>query len=212
MIKSTTASTRESILKESVRIFAELGFEGATTRKIADGAGVNVGLIKYYFGSKELLWQEAVDRAFAEMHAALGDTLTGLEDLPGERQMRVLARRFALFVSQNPETVRFMQDAGTHDGARMRWLVDKHLRPVFDLLRASIVARQKEGLFPAGIDPLHLFYVLVGSMSLVFHQAPECLYLTGADPRDPAVAEAHAEAMVRLFAPAAYPDPRKARR
>ncbi len=194
-------STRDRILEKSLDIFADLGFEGATTRKIADGAGVNVGLIKYYFGSKELLWQEAADLAFAELHGALGETLTGLEGLPSADRLRVLARRFALFVSARPGTVRLMQDAGTHDGARMRWLVDRHLRPIYEVLRSNIQSLQAEGAFPADVDALHLFYAIVGSITLIFHQAPEVLYLSGSDPRDPAIAQAHADAIIRLLTP-----------
>lgn len=194
-----SSSTRDRILEKSLEIFADLGFEGATTRKIADAAGVNVGLIKYYFDSKERLWQEAADVAFAELHASLGNTLTGLEEISTQDRLRVLARRFARFVAQHPGAVRFMQDAGTHDGPRMRWLVDRHLRPVYEILRASIVDLQNAGALPANVDPLHLFYIIVGSMTLVFHQGPECRYLSGVDPRDPAVADDHADAVIQLL-------------
>ncbi len=206
-----STSTRDRIRAKSLEIFADLGFEGATTRKIAEGAGINVGLIKYYFGSKEQLWQEAADLAFAEMHEALGGTLAELGQLATMDQLQQVARKFALFVAQHPGAVRLMQDAGTHDGHRMRWLVDKHLRPVYERLRAGIVERQDAGSFPRDVDPVHLFYLLVGSMTLIFHQAPECLYLTGKDPRDPAVAETHADALLGLLTTLGQPPKKKAR-
>ena len=55
--------TRDHILAVALEAFSELGFDGASTRTIAARAGVNQGLIPYYFGTKETLWREAVDRA-----------------------------------------------------------------------------------------------------------------------------------------------------
>lgn len=201
MIKSAEKPprTREKILESAVETFADLGYEGATTRTIADAAGVNVGLIKYYFESKALLWREAADAAFAELHDALGDSLTGLEEVDADARLRTVARRFTRFVSAKPSVVRFMQDAGTHDGERMRWLVDRHLRPVYERLGADIRELQEAGSFPSGIAPVHFFYLIVGATTLLFHQAPECHYLTGVDPREPDVADAHADALWRVF-------------
>ena len=44
---------RERILAAALEVFAERGFDGARTREIADRAGANLGLIKYYFDGKE---------------------------------------------------------------------------------------------------------------------------------------------------------------
>lgn len=192
-------STRDRILAKALEVFAELGFEGATTRKIADAAGENVGLIKYYFDSKERLWQEAADLAFSGMKAALGSALEELDRRPTVDRVRELTRRLTLFIAQNPGSVRMMQDAGRFDGHRMRWLVDRHLRPTYTVLHSSIVRLQEDGSLPEDVDPAHLFYLLTGAATLLFHQAPECRYLTGVDPRAPAVAEAHADALIRVL-------------
>lgn len=192
-------STRARILAKALEVFAELGFEGATTRRIADAAGENVGLIKYYFDSKELLWQEAADLAFSGMKAALGSALEELDRRPTADRIRELTRRLTLFIATNPGSVRMMQDAGRYDGRRMRWLVDRHLRPTYTVIHSSIVRLQEDGSLPQDIDPAHLFYLLVGAATLLFHQGPECRYLTGVDPRAPDVAEAHADALVRIL-------------
>ncbi|HRP77775.1 MAG TPA: TetR/AcrR family transcriptional regulator [Aquamicrobium sp.] len=44
------------------RVFARSGFDGATTRAIADEASVNLGLIHYHFGSKEALFEQVIAR------------------------------------------------------------------------------------------------------------------------------------------------------
>jgi AcrR family transcriptional regulator len=57
-------SNRSRLLHAATDSFAELGYEGASLRQIADDAGVSFQLITYYFGSKEELWVATVDYLF----------------------------------------------------------------------------------------------------------------------------------------------------
>ena len=54
---------RDRLIKVTMALFAERGFDGVTVRDISTAAGVSVGLINHHFGSKEGL-REAVDRYF----------------------------------------------------------------------------------------------------------------------------------------------------
>ncbi|MBA2243371.1 MAG: helix-turn-helix transcriptional regulator, partial [Gemmatimonadetes bacterium] len=51
---------REKVLSAAVRVFAEVGSRGATTRRIAAAAGVNEVTLFRHFGSKEALMREAL--------------------------------------------------------------------------------------------------------------------------------------------------------
>jgi AcrR family transcriptional regulator len=62
--------TREQILDATLRLFAELGRRGATTRRIAEAAGVNEVTLFRQFGSKEALLREALARAGGAMEVA----------------------------------------------------------------------------------------------------------------------------------------------
>ena len=75
------APARERILDAALAAFAERGFDGATTRAIAAAAGVNLGLIPYYFADKQGLWREAVDRAFADLERGVGDLVRDAHSL-----------------------------------------------------------------------------------------------------------------------------------
>lgn len=52
--------TRDQILAAAATVFAQHGFRGSTTRRIADAAGVNEVTLFRYFGSKDALLEEAV--------------------------------------------------------------------------------------------------------------------------------------------------------
>jgi AcrR family transcriptional regulator len=53
--------TREDILAAARSHFAETGYEGATIRAIASGAGVDPALVLHYYGSKDGVFQAAVE-------------------------------------------------------------------------------------------------------------------------------------------------------
>jgi len=64
--------TRRRILETALDRFAAQGYEGASTRQIAEGAGVNLPAIQYYFGNKEGLYRAIIDdiTALTDRHMA----------------------------------------------------------------------------------------------------------------------------------------------
>src|SRR3546814_1766093 len=53
--------TRDRILDAALDLFFERSFDGATTREIAQRAGVTQPLLNYHYRSKDDLWRAAVD-------------------------------------------------------------------------------------------------------------------------------------------------------
>jgi AcrR family transcriptional regulator len=56
-------SVRDQLIEAAARLYAEAGYRGATTRRIAGEAGVNEITLFRHFGSKDALIREAVSRA-----------------------------------------------------------------------------------------------------------------------------------------------------
>jgi AcrR family transcriptional regulator len=54
---------KDKILQAALAVFAEVGFRGATTRRIAQEAGVNEITLFRHFGSKDRLLHEAIKRS-----------------------------------------------------------------------------------------------------------------------------------------------------
>ncbi len=193
------ADTRDLILEAALGAFAEKGFDGATTREIAGRAGVNHGLIPYYFGDKTTLWRAAVDRAFAELEARAREALE--DPVIGDDRARTgrLIRGYVRFVAQHPEFVRIMHDEGKRKGPRMRWLADRHVKPLYGRIGELLERAQRRGTLPNGIPAVHYLYILAGAAGLFFHQAEECKRVTGVDPFDEEAVENHARAVEQLF-------------
>lgn len=56
-------NVRDQLLHAALRVFAEAGYRGATTRRIAAEAGVNEITLFRQFGSKDALIREAITRS-----------------------------------------------------------------------------------------------------------------------------------------------------
>src|ERR1700728_5281270 len=56
------AAAEEALLDAAERLLADGGYAGITTRRLATEAGVNHGLVHYYFGSNENLLMHALER------------------------------------------------------------------------------------------------------------------------------------------------------
>jgi AcrR family transcriptional regulator len=53
---------KDHILDVAEKVFADLGYDGASTRTISGEAGVNMAMLNYYFGSKEGLFLAVFQR------------------------------------------------------------------------------------------------------------------------------------------------------
>jgi AcrR family transcriptional regulator len=64
LARKTTArsAAEEALLDAAERLLVEVGYAKITTRRLAEEAGVNHGLVHYYFGSNENLLIRALER------------------------------------------------------------------------------------------------------------------------------------------------------
>ena len=56
------SAAEDALLDAAERLLVEVGHAGITTRRLAEAAGVNHGLVHYYFGSNENLLARALER------------------------------------------------------------------------------------------------------------------------------------------------------
>jgi TetR/AcrR family transcriptional regulator len=189
--------TRDRIIAAAARAFSEIGFR-ASTRDIAARAKANQGLITYYFRNKGELWRAAADRIFGRRRAGFEPPGELVDSDDARSRAREAIRQYVRFVGAHPELFRLMVEEGKHPDARMRWLVDTHLKPLYAGFE-QLVVKYNPG-FDRALLP-HAYYALAGAGSMIFAVKPECRRLTGLDPADESAIEAHAEFVARLFVP-----------
>jgi TetR/AcrR family transcriptional regulator len=88
--KTARSAAEDALLDAAERLLVDVGYAGITTRKLAEEAGVNHGLVHYYFGSIENLLVRTLER-FTERLIARQRALYA-EDVPFVEKWRTAMR------------------------------------------------------------------------------------------------------------------------
>ncbi|MGW2567723.1 TetR/AcrR family transcriptional regulator [Streptomyces sp. NPDC001537] len=97
--RTESADTRDRILTVAREEFSERGYEKTSVRGIAKAAGVDSALVHHYFGTKEQVFEAAIEVAFAPALNAPEALAEGPADGVGER-----LTRFIFGIWENPTT------------------------------------------------------------------------------------------------------------
>ncbi|MFJ3231734.1 TetR family transcriptional regulator [Streptomyces sp. NPDC086787] len=97
--RGESTDTRDRILTAAREEFSERGYEKTSVRGIAKAAGVDSALVHHYFGTKEQVFEAAIEVAFAPAFNAPGAVADGPLDGVGER-----LTRFIFGIWENPTT------------------------------------------------------------------------------------------------------------
>jgi AcrR family transcriptional regulator len=126
---------KNKLLDVAARVYGEYGFRGATTRRIADEAGVNEITIFRQFGSKESLINEAIRThsirpRLPELAAVPVDpnrelTEWGSAVLAHLSDIRSLIRRMMSEMDERPEVGPCLGDGPTYSTLRLREYVER---------------------------------------------------------------------------------------
>src|SRR5882757_1332652 len=79
--------TRQRLIDAALEIFAAHGFEGASTRMLADRAGANLAAIPYHFGSKEGLYRAAAHSIVEAAQSELSPIFARIDRAASERKL-----------------------------------------------------------------------------------------------------------------------------
>jgi AcrR family transcriptional regulator len=190
--------TRRKIIDAAVQEFGALGFEGASTRTIANQAGVQHTLVTYHFQTKEGLWREAMSSIFADYKHTFDARLQGLRGVDDATKLRLIHEDFIRYGARHLNFHRMMAQVAAKPSPQLDWLVETYLRETFDARAKMIRSAQKAGLFIPG-DPYHLEYLFIGAVTRIFMLAAEVEKISGRSPLNPEFIEEHVQVCLGLF-------------
>ena len=76
-------NARSALIDSAMDLFGERGYDNVTTRELAESAGVNLGLIAYYFGDKSGLRTAMLEQVIAEIRVLIAPVADAvLKQLP----------------------------------------------------------------------------------------------------------------------------------
>lgn len=150
-MRAAGEATRQRVLVEARREFAEHGLAGARVNRIAARAKASKERLYAYFPNKEELFAAVCAELVGEVADA---THFGADDVPG-----YVGRLFDLYVSQ-PEALQLRERLALEGGARSQALapvLDGVFGPKVDEVRRG----QQAGLIDPGWEPVELLVLLV---------------------------------------------------
>lgn len=197
-----TRSTRDLILDEAVRCFAERGYEGTSLNDIAAGVGIRRPSLLHHFSSKETLYGELFERILSDWLERV-NIAVALDATGWDKVELVLRAGFALF-EDNPDYVRLMRREALDGGAHLGIDLASVLRPLFDAAAEYLRAQMEAGVLRQ-LDPRHLLITGYGAILTYFSDAPFVNGLIDDEALTPSNIREHADSVIMFFRSALTP-------
>lgn len=151
--------TQQKLLDAALEAFSENGFKGTSTRDIADRAGVHHPLITYHFKNKNQLWRAATDRIFREFNISLVKAMADVAETSPRARAETFIRTYVHYSRSQPALHKIILQESSHPSDRLDWLIENHLRPLFEIVVESLTELQELGVAPPG-SPALLFNMI----------------------------------------------------
>ena len=151
---TSSDSGRERILDAATRLFAALGYDGTSTRMIAEAAGLNVATVAYHVGGKRDLYLAVMERAHEVERAALRSALADMS--PDAEGLLDLVDAYVEFCLSRPEIPALWMHRWLSDASDVAHLEEQYVRPLMDMVTG--VARK---VVPDDVDVEFVVWTIV---------------------------------------------------
>ncbi len=94
-------TTKDKILETARMLFMKEGLEGVRMQMVADEAGVNKGLLHYYYKSKDKLFTAVFNKVTSDLLKSIGDIFDN-EEVSLEEKIDYAVDAYFSFLSKNP--------------------------------------------------------------------------------------------------------------
>ncbi|WP_214325756.1 TetR/AcrR family transcriptional regulator [Nonomuraea sediminis] len=132
---------REMILQVATRLFAALGYDGTSTRQIAEAAGLNIATINYHVGSKRELYLAVMERAHVDHAAVMEKAVKDLWSAPPDQKIVALHRLiddYIDFCVEHPEVPALWMHRWLSDASDVTELEPRYVQPLAQFVIDSI--------------------------------------------------------------------------
>ncbi len=196
--------TQQKLLDAATQAFSENGFKGTSTRDIADRAGVHHPLITYHFKNKSRLWQAATDRIFREFNISLLKAMDEVSKMDPKARAEPFIRTYVRFAFGQPALHKIILQESSYPSDRLDWLVETHLKPMYEMVVDQLTKLQALGVSPAG-NPALLYNMIRVSAGGLLALGLEVKGTSGINFEEEAQRNELAEMIIRTFLPGDLP-------
>ncbi len=197
--------TQQKLLDAAIEAFSENGFKGTSTRDIAERAGVHHPLITYHFKNKDQLWRSAADRVFKDFTRELAKSLQDHVHESPKARMASLIRVYVYYAKSHPALHKVMVQEASYPNPRLDWLIETHLKPLFDVTFGLLAELQKLGVAPQG-NPRLLFNMIRLASGGLLALGNELKASSGIDVENEETLDEIANMIIEVFLPGDCPE------
>jgi TetR/AcrR family transcriptional regulator len=195
--------TQQKLLDAAIEAFSENGFKGTSTRDIAERAGVHHPLITYHFKNKDRLWRAAADKVFRDFGRSLAASLQDHQDEGPKQRMASMIRAYVYYAKSQPALHKVMVQEASYPNPRLDWLIETHLKPLFDATAVMIEELQRAGVAVQG-NPMLVFNMIRLSSGGLLALANEIKASSGINVDSNETLDEIADMVVSVFLPGEY--------
>jgi AcrR family transcriptional regulator len=159
------------IVRAARRRFLEDGVDGASLRKIAGDARTSIGMVYYYFPTKDDLFLGVVEETYVKLLADM--TLALNPDAPVKERIRRLYARVGAVSDDELATVKLVAREVLTSSSRLDRLLGRFQRGHFPLVLATLAEGLEDGSIRADLPPaiLLLCTMAVGALPQLLQRA-----------------------------------------
>jgi len=137
-------TTRDRILRSALKLFSEKGYLGATTREIADEAGIAEVTLFRYFPSKELLFEEVVNTySFLPKLKVL---IKEIGDKPYDEALILIATEFLEVLNMRKDLIKIMHSEMQRYPDKIKKIHDALINDTLRMLTSYFETLQRKGI------------------------------------------------------------------
>lgn len=140
--------------------FRQSGVEGSSLRAIAREAGTSIGMVYYYYPTKDDLFFAVVEETYQKILADLERLLT--PETPVETRLARVFERIAAVSDEEVEILRLVAQEGLHQSPRFQKLIERFLRGHVPLVLRTLLDGVSEGTLDARRHPIVLMLATFG--------------------------------------------------
>lgn len=155
---------RQTLLQSAVKLLNERGPGNVSLNDVARDAALNPALVKYYFGSKEHLFEAVIEQIVGEWRAEILAAMP--EEASPEEMLRRRARATMYFLRNYPSLMRLIRrQVMTERSKESRFFIENFMRINFEEQRKILQRGIAEGAFRP-VDPVLFFtsYMSTGDL------------------------------------------------
>ena len=196
--------TQQKLLDAATEAFSENGFKGTSTRDIADRAHVHHPLITYHFKNKGELWRAATYRIFREFNISLVKAMADVPDVDPKARAETFIRTYVRYSFDHPALHKIILQESNYPSERLDWLVETHLKPLYELVVGQLTKLQDLGVAPTG-SPALLYNMIRVSAGGLMALGLEVKGTSNINFEEEAQRDELADMIIRTFLPGNLP-------